>query len=158
MYKISRIFVSLSRLQQVAHWQRLYLHEKRKTADMEQNCLQVRHDLENLHRRIMSKAQTSGLPVGYAKEAPSKKVRYSCYTRIYSFIFVTLVVASSYFEFFLMLQLNYKISCMRLEHEISDLRKRIENLRLKSDAEVKVKLLILYSFLGNYCQLLHAST
>jgi hypothetical protein len=60
--------------QQVAHWQRLYLHEKRKTADLEQNCLHVRHDLENLHRRIMSKAQTSGLPVGYAKEAPSKKV------------------------------------------------------------------------------------
>ncbi|CAG0925235.1 unnamed protein product, partial [Notodromas monacha] len=57
---------------------------------------------------IYSTAQTSGLPVGYAKEPPSRK-------------------------------LNHKISCMRLEHEIGDLRKRLENMRLRLDAEIRIK-------------------
>ncbi|CAG0916425.1 unnamed protein product [Notodromas monacha] len=36
-------------------------------------------------------------------------------------------------------ELNHKISCMRLEHEIGDLRKRLENMRLRLDAEIRIK-------------------
>ncbi|XP_035824147.1 zinc finger CCCH domain-containing protein 13 [Aplysia californica] len=90
-------------------WKKKYFEEKKKTAPLEESSSRLRQDLEALHRRLMNTLE--GPKEKNLKIVDNKPSRKS----------------------------NYVIQCTRLQHEIEDLQRRVENARMKLTAEMKLR-------------------
>ncbi|XP_078316588.1 spermatogenesis-associated protein 1-like isoform X10 [Crassostrea virginica] len=91
-------------------WKKRYFEEKKKTPPLEEQCNRLRHELDIIHRKLMN-----------TLEGPSKEKS----TR-------TGDLKPSQKN-------NYKIQATRLTHEIDDMRRRLENAKMKLTAEMKLR-------------------
>ncbi|XP_046566987.1 uncharacterized protein LOC124275462 isoform X3 [Haliotis rubra] len=90
-------------------WKKRYFEEKKKTAPLEEQTNRLKHELDSIHRKLMS-----------ALEGPKEKnIRLG--------------------EPKPSLKNNYIILCTKLQHEIEDLRRRVENAKMKLTAEMKLR-------------------
>ncbi|XP_065923650.1 zinc finger CCCH domain-containing protein 13 isoform X6 [Magallana gigas] len=89
-------------------WKKRYFEEKKKTPPLEEQCNRLRHELDIIHRKLMN-----------TLEGPSKEKS----TRLGD------LKPSQ--------KNNYKIQATRLTHEIDDMRRRLENAKMKLTAEMK---------------------
>ncbi|XP_041357853.1 zinc finger CCCH domain-containing protein 13-like [Gigantopelta aegis] len=90
-------------------WKKRYFEEKKKTPPLEEQMNRMRQELDAVHRKLM-----------ITLEGPKEKnVRFGD-------------VKPS-------LKNNYVIQCTRLQHEIEDLRRRVENAKMKLTAEMKLR-------------------
>lgn len=91
-------------------WKKRYFEEKKKTPPLEEQCNRLRHELDIIHRKLMN-----------TLEGPSKEKS----TRLGD------LKPSQ--------KNNYKIQATRLTHEIDDMRRRLENAKMKLTAEMKLR-------------------
>lgn len=91
-------------------WKKHYFEEKKKTPPLEEQCNRLRHELDIIHRKLMN-----------TLEGPSKEKS----TRLGD------LKPSQ--------KNNYKIQATRLTHEIDDMRRRLENAKMKLTAEMKLR-------------------
>uniref|UniRef100_A0A8W8J9F1 Spermatogenesis-associated protein 1 C-terminal domain-containing protein n=1 Tax=Magallana gigas TaxID=29159 RepID=A0A8W8J9F1_MAGGI len=91
-------------------WKKRYFEEKKKTPPLEEQCNRLRHELDIIHRKLMN-----------TLEGPSKEKS----TRLGD------LKPSQ--------KNNYKIQATRLTHEIDDMRRRLENAKMKLTAEMKAE-------------------
>ncbi|KAK6179049.1 hypothetical protein SNE40_011496 [Patella caerulea] len=91
-------------------WKKRYFEEKKRTSPLEDQTNRLRHELETIHRKLMSTLEgpKDGKQIKYIDGKPSPKN-------------------------------NYIIQCTRLQHEIEDLRRRAENAKMKLTAEMKLR-------------------
>ncbi|XP_013390048.1 filaggrin isoform X1 [Lingula anatina] len=91
-------------------WKKKYFEEKKKTPPLEDQCNKLRHEIEVLHRRLMSQLEGTkdARHDGKAPGLPSQKN-------------------------------NYKIQATRLHHETEELRRKVENAKMKLTAEMKLR-------------------
>ncbi|CAG0891014.1 unnamed protein product [Cyprideis torosa] len=90
-------------------WHILFVEEKRRTAELEALCSHLRHKLAEIHTKINQTVRSWRDMTVGWGKEPPSR------------------------------KLNHKISCIRLEHEIADLRRRIENMHLRLDVEMRLK-------------------
>ncbi|XP_021359597.1 spermatogenesis-associated protein 1-like isoform X3 [Mizuhopecten yessoensis] len=92
-------------------WKKRYFEEKKRTSPLEEQCNRLRHELEIIHRKLMNTLE------GPAKDKATQRVG----------------------DLKPSLQSNYKIQAARLMHEIEDIRRRLENAKMKLTAEMKLR-------------------
>ncbi|KAK7490477.1 hypothetical protein BaRGS_00018263 [Batillaria attramentaria] len=91
-------------------WKKRYFEEKKKTPPLEEQTNRLREELEALHRKLMT-----------TLEGPKEKnVKISGDVRPSQ-------------------RNNYVIQCTKLQHDIDDLRRRVENAKMKLTAEMKLR-------------------
>ncbi|KAK0042066.1 zinc finger CCCH domain-containing protein 13 [Biomphalaria pfeifferi] len=90
-------------------WKKKYFEEKKKTAPLEENSNRLQQELEALHKKLMN-----------TLEGPKEKNA--------KFIDAQPSPKS-----------NYIIQCTKIQHEIEDLQRRVENARMKLTAEMKLR-------------------
>ncbi|XP_060072344.1 zinc finger CCCH domain-containing protein 13-like [Ylistrum balloti] len=92
-------------------WKKRYFEEKKRTSPLEEQCNRLRHELEIIHRKLMNTLE------GPAKDKSTQRMG----------------------DLKPSLQSNYKIQAARLMHEIEDIRRRLENAKMKLTAEMKLR-------------------
>ncbi|CAL1531116.1 unnamed protein product [Lymnaea stagnalis] len=90
-------------------WKKKYFEEKKKTAPLEENSNRLRQELEALHRKLMNTLEGP-------KERNPKLIDAQPSPKN-----------------------NHIIQCTKLQHEIEDLQRRVENARMKLTAEMKLR-------------------
>ncbi|KAH9523704.1 hypothetical protein Btru_040693 [Bulinus truncatus] len=90
-------------------WKKKYFEEKKKTAPLEENSNRLQQELEALHKKLMNTLEGP-------KERNPK-----------------LIDAQP------SLKSNYIIQCTKLQHEIEDFKRRVENAKMKLTAEMKLR-------------------
>ncbi|XP_056019195.1 spermatogenesis-associated protein 1-like isoform X22 [Ostrea edulis] len=91
-------------------WKKRYFEEKKKTPPLEEQCNRLRHELDIIHRKLMN-----------TLEGPSKDK------------------STKHGDLKPSQKNNYKIQATRLTHEIDDMRRRLENAKMKLTAEMKLR-------------------
>ena len=124
-------------------WKKRYFEEKKKTPPLEEQCSKLRQELDQLHKKIMTtleggKERDRRFPT----EKPSEKVHVA--------MFECLLQLINYYQhcsflYKLFLQSNLKIQATRLQHQLEDLQRRIENIKMKLTTEMKVRIIFLTS-------------
>ncbi|KAK3091842.1 hypothetical protein FSP39_023087 [Pinctada imbricata] len=90
-------------------WKKRYFEEKKRTPPLEEQCNRLRTELDIIHRKLMN-----------TLEGPSKD-------------------KSTRGDMKPSQKNNYKIQATRLTHEIDDMRRRLENAKMKLTAEMKLR-------------------
>ncbi|XP_035698845.1 ensconsin-like isoform X1 [Branchiostoma floridae] len=98
-------------------WKKRYFEEKKKTTPLEENCNRLRAELDMTHRKLMSKLE--GDKDGKRRfnvntDPPSSKV------------------PPSYKN-------NQKVQLTRIQHELDDLKEKVENAKMKLTSEMKLR-------------------
>ncbi|XP_071119189.1 protein starmaker-like isoform X26 [Haliotis cracherodii] len=97
-------------------WKKRYFEEKKKTAPLEEQTNRLKHELDSIHRKLMSALEgpkEKNIRLGEPKPSLKRWKRTSVN--------------------------NYIIQCTKLQHEIEDLRRRVENAKMKLTAEMKLR-------------------
>ncbi|XP_076440654.1 spermatogenesis-associated protein 1-like isoform X4 [Babylonia areolata] len=90
-------------------WKKRYFEEKKKTPPLEEQTNRLKEELEGLHRKLMTVLE--GPKEKNIKLGDSRPSQKN----------------------------NYVIQCTRLQHDIDDLKRRIENAKMKLTAEMKLR-------------------
>ncbi|XP_076440651.1 uncharacterized protein LOC143280051 isoform X2 [Babylonia areolata] len=93
-------------------WKKRYFEEKKKTPPLEEQTNRLKEELEGLHRKLMTVLE--GPKEKNIKLGDSRPSQKN----------------------------NYVIQCTRLQHDIDDLKRRIENAKMKLTAEMKINVLV----------------
>ncbi|XP_070194594.1 caldesmon-like isoform X2 [Littorina saxatilis] len=91
-------------------WKKRYFEEKKKTPPLEEQTNRLQDELEGLHRKLMA-----------TLEGPKEKN-------------IKLGGGSNPSQ-----KNNYVIQCTKLQHDIDDLKRRVENAKMKLTAEMKLR-------------------
>ncbi|KAL8625719.1 hypothetical protein ACOMHN_043994 [Nucella lapillus] len=90
-------------------WKKRYFEEKKKTPPLEEQTNRLKEELDALHRKLM--AVLEGPKEKNVKLGDNRPSQKN----------------------------NYVIQCTRLQHDIEDLKRRIENAKMKLTAEMKLR-------------------
>ncbi|XP_066298188.1 caldesmon-like [Branchiostoma lanceolatum] len=92
-------------------WKKRYFEEKKKTTPLEENCNRLRAELDMTHRKLMSKLEGDR----------DGKRRFNVNTD----------PPSS--------KNNQKVQLTRIQHELDDLKEKVENAKMKLTSEMKLR-------------------
>ncbi|XP_078574932.1 spermatogenesis-associated protein 1-like isoform X6 [Branchiostoma floridae x Branchiostoma japonicum] len=92
-------------------WKKRYFEEKKKTTPLEENCNRLRAELDMTHRKLMSKLEGD----------KDGKRRFNVNTD----------PPSS--------KNNQKVQLTRIQHELDDLKEKVENAKMKLTSEMKLR-------------------
>ncbi|KAK3592157.1 hypothetical protein CHS0354_019448 [Potamilus streckersoni] len=98
-------------------WKKRYFDEKKKTIPLDEQCNKLRHELDIIHKKLIS-----------TLEGPKEKA-----TKLQE-IKPSLKSASLGTS-----PNNYKIQATRLAHELEDLKRRVENSKMRLTGEMKLR-------------------
>ncbi len=127
-------------------WKKRYFEEKKKTSPLEEKAEKLRSELDALHRRIMSHLEIQKDREEKRNLQNSKPSVQVTTKNIHRFLVVLDPVRVEVFDVSfwmfryesIFLQNNLKIQATKLQHDIMDLERRTDNVKMKLTAEMKV--------------------
>ncbi|XP_045157946.1 spermatogenesis-associated protein 1-like isoform X11 [Mercenaria mercenaria] len=105
-------------------WKKRYFEEKKKTGPLEEQCNRLRHELDIIHKKLLT-----------TLEGPKEKA-----TKLND-----IKPSNKLFRYFdrelrAYRKLNsFKIQATRLQHEIEDIRRRVDHAKMKLTSEMKLR-------------------